>query len=218
MQDRSLITIGKILDAARTLFINKPYADVSLKEISEKAGVTKGAIYYHFETKESLYSYMMLHYLEKIEESTRSSLEKTEGEPIEVRMYVSLLEFLELPDEMIQLVALTRRNSNIFQGKERAKLIEAYQAALPNQLEVIFKEAVDQGEVVNVDPRLMTWQYFALVEVSIHPYGRKMLGGREALARFVVSSFANGIKRRLDEPTDPEQSCSEEGIMPVSIS
>ena len=55
MQDRSVATINNILDAARTLFIEKQYADVSLREITQIAGVTKGALYHHFSTKEELY-------------------------------------------------------------------------------------------------------------------------------------------------------------------
>jgi len=53
MQERSVVTINNILEAARTLFTEKQYADVTLKEIAAAAEVTKGALYHHFATKKT---------------------------------------------------------------------------------------------------------------------------------------------------------------------
>lgn len=44
----------EILDAALTVFAERGYHDARLEEIAEAAGVTKGAIYHYFDTKEEL--------------------------------------------------------------------------------------------------------------------------------------------------------------------
>ena len=44
-----------ILDAARSLFGRKGYAQTSVDEIADAARVTKGAVYHHFAGKEALF-------------------------------------------------------------------------------------------------------------------------------------------------------------------
>jgi AcrR family transcriptional regulator len=44
-----------VLEAARELFMERDYAQVSTEEILERAGVSRGALYHHFESKRDLY-------------------------------------------------------------------------------------------------------------------------------------------------------------------
>ncbi|MGA9677256.1 MAG: helix-turn-helix domain-containing protein [Mycobacterium sp.] len=53
-QARSEATRQKILDAAMDLFSEVGYAAAGLGEIIERAGMTKGALYHHFDSKEAL--------------------------------------------------------------------------------------------------------------------------------------------------------------------
>ncbi|MBN1497314.1 MAG: TetR/AcrR family transcriptional regulator [Spirochaetes bacterium] len=45
----------QIMDAAITLFLQKTYREVSIQEITDAVGVTKGAFYYFFKSKEELF-------------------------------------------------------------------------------------------------------------------------------------------------------------------
>ena len=53
-QARSETTRQKILDAAMDLFSEVGYAAAGLGEIIERAGMTKGALYHHFDSKDAL--------------------------------------------------------------------------------------------------------------------------------------------------------------------
>lgn len=48
-------TRAALIKAARTLFTERGYHDVGIREFAEKAGVTRGAFYHHFGDKESLF-------------------------------------------------------------------------------------------------------------------------------------------------------------------
>lgn len=53
------LTRQAILDAAREIFTKKGYSDTTIGDLAEKAEITKGAIYWHFESKADLYHKML---------------------------------------------------------------------------------------------------------------------------------------------------------------
>ena len=54
-RDRTERTRSALMQAARTLFVEKGYADTSTPEIVAAASITRGALYHHFEDKRALF-------------------------------------------------------------------------------------------------------------------------------------------------------------------
>jgi AcrR family transcriptional regulator len=196
MQTRSAETINSILNAARGLFIEKQYADVSLREITEIAGVTRGALYHHFPSKEELYSRLVIRCLEEVKSAIRESLQASRGVSARDRLHHILISFLRLPPEIRAIMRSIRHNINIFEDPVRKALIKAYQEALPEQIESLLAEAMANGEIVSTDARLLSWQHVAVVEVTLYRYDRGQLGSAEQTAGSVVDLFFNGIGRQ----------------------
>ncbi len=54
MQQRAVLTRGRVLLAAAEVFARTGFLAASMNDIVEAAGVTKGAVYFHFPSKEAL--------------------------------------------------------------------------------------------------------------------------------------------------------------------
>jgi TetR/AcrR family transcriptional regulator, mexJK operon transcriptional repressor len=52
---RGALKKRQILDGAREVFLLKGYAGASMEEITAQAGVSKGSIYHHFDSKDALF-------------------------------------------------------------------------------------------------------------------------------------------------------------------
>lgn len=190
MYTKSETTITNILTAAQTSFLSKNYADVTMDDIADAAGVTKGALYHHFAGKEALYLAMMHADLEEKKTLFHSAVERGGTCRERLRRVVEL--FLQLPPEKRELIKLVRRDINIFKDPIRDGLIRAYQAALPEQVEIIIRDGIRDGELAPGDPRLLSWMHTAIVEVILTPYAEDVLGSPAAMADYAVNLFFNG--------------------------
>jgi AcrR family transcriptional regulator len=195
MYAKSKITINTIYEAARTLFIEKNYADVTIAEIASAADASKGALYHHFSSKEDIYLKMMHHYLQQMQAATEA-VTRTNTGSCRTRLYESMLTFLQLPDYMHAVLRLVRRDINIFRDPVRQELILAYQKAIPVQVESILRDGIANEEIQPIDARLLSWELVALVEVTLQPYSRELLGTPEDTADFVIRLFVDGIAIR----------------------
>jgi len=104
------------------------------------------------------------------------------------------MSFLELPAEKRETMKLVRRDVNVFKGPAREKLIRTYQTALPEQIEAILRDGIQSEEVAPADPRLLAWEYVAMVEVVLSRYARASLGAPECTAEYVLDLFFEGAR------------------------
>jgi AcrR family transcriptional regulator len=189
-QARSEATAARIIAAARTLFVGRTYADVTTDMIANSAGVTKGGLYHHFPSKESLYLSMMLDDFER----KRLLFEQAVASTGSCRDRLGRLTcaFLELPDEERELTRLVRRDINTFTGEDREQLVRAYQLALPLQIEAIIRDGIRDAELEPADPRILSWSFVALVEVAVSQYAYETLGSTASMLDHVLDLFFEG--------------------------
>ena len=68
MGERRTNTREQIRTVALEMFAERGYAGTSLREIAERLGVTKAAVYYHFSTKEDILASLMEDFLAQLDE------------------------------------------------------------------------------------------------------------------------------------------------------
>lgn len=81
-KSEAMETRDAILDAASHIFYEKGVAKASLNEIAERAGVTRGAVYWHFKNKVDLFIALHDALYEPFMETVLQDLEKNHAEPL----------------------------------------------------------------------------------------------------------------------------------------
>lgn len=143
-------TRNSILDAAEDVFNNRGYSQTSLNEIAEAAGVTRGAIYWHFKNKEDLFNEMC----ERVWKPTRERLKKAVADsavnPIsQIRQTHDYIvqEMVDNPHyrKVIEILMLkcehTHEATHILQNKRD------WRNFVSNLLQTAFDNAKRQGEL-----------------------------------------------------------------------
>jgi TetR/AcrR family transcriptional regulator, acrAB operon repressor len=75
-------TRNKVLDAAERVFYEKGVSRTTLADIAHAAGVTRGAIYWHFTNKSDLFNAMFDRSLLPLDELIESTLDGKEADPL----------------------------------------------------------------------------------------------------------------------------------------
>jgi len=88
-------TRERLLDVALDLFTEKGYDGTSLREIAERLGVTKAALYYHFASKEDIL--MALHM--RLHEFGKDAIASLGDEPVTLERWAEILD--GLVDQML---------------------------------------------------------------------------------------------------------------------
>jgi AcrR family transcriptional regulator len=109
-------TRDRILDIALDLFIEQGFDKTPLRQIAEKLGFSKAALYYHFASKEDIL--MALHLrLHEIGKETLSALGETSSNPDEwLAMFDS---FISLMMDNRKMFVLHERNQAAFENLHR---------------------------------------------------------------------------------------------------
>lgn len=121
-KEEALVTRELILDAAERVFYQRGVSRTSLQEIAKEAGLTRGAIYWHFENKGELFHAMMERVtlpmmarmteitpedearpLDKIRRNTAAALREIAHNPQVRRVFEIAMQKVEYVDEMQEM-------------------------------------------------------------------------------------------------------------------
>lgn len=175
-------TRRRILDAAVVLFAEKGYASTSVREIVDRAGVTKPVLYYHFGNKEGLLQAII----------DRTTL--LQGELLEeiTRLDVSAMEKIKMLAKRVADAANKQRelvkmfcSLNIGSPQGAPDLsTKRHWKQFSDAIKRIYDDGVRNGELLNVD-----------VETVIFLFG----GLFDSVTMYAYSGILDDPSRRLDE-------------------
>lgn len=153
MDPRKQRTLDSLLNAAETLFRDRPVDQVTVEEIAERAGVAVGSIYNNFGSKAGMHAGLV----ERALEADRQHMDRAYVEnrrPVE-QIYAAASEYLQLylsHPEYFRMLAFPRDPGQYAAGRELAERLAETVDEQNQRLVDALRRGIDSGHLRRVDP------------------------------------------------------------------
>jgi AcrR family transcriptional regulator len=190
-------TRQQLIDVATRLFAERGYQDTPIEAVLEKSGVSRGALYHHFESKEGLFEAV----LEAIEERIAAEIVATAGgvaDPIE-SLRAGAIAWLRLSkDPVIRRISLIDAPSVV--GWERWRAIDEKHGfgLLKMALQTAASAGLVAGESVDMIAHVLlaaTLELALVIARSGDP-DRALESGETAVSQLIDGLFAKHSRKR----------------------
>jgi len=194
MQQRSEETRTQLMNSAIKLFSTQGFKSASVDDICKEAGVSKGAFYHHFESKQALFLALLDGWLHNIDSAIEAAHEKSAPETFlqitEAFPYIFETAGDHLP-MFLEFWLQASRDETIWQAS-----IAPYRR-YHKEFTSLIKKGVEEGSFIEVDPELTARMIVSmamglLLQSLLDPEGAKW----ESTAREITNMMLNTLLKK----------------------
>lgn len=183
-----------ILQTAKTLFVNKGYHGMSMREIAEALGVSKAALYYHFKDKEDLFLAILRMYLDEMS----ALLDRLDAQPLssveKIRLFVE--DVLSQPAEQRATIRLGSQEINQLSPEARQAFGVLYREKFIGKLQRILQDGMDAGALRRLPAETAVWALLGIMFPYFYPAHAQGAPVSAETARLVADIILDGIAAR----------------------
>jgi AcrR family transcriptional regulator len=180
----------QILSSAAQLFIEQGYYGLSMRQIAESVGVTKAALYYHFDDKESLFLAILEAYLKRLEALIVEIQDEVDNCRDRIRLLVRRI--LRQPVDQRAIIRLASQEMAHLREEARISFGETYHNRFIYRIEKIFAAGIAAGELRTIDPELATWSLLGMMYPYFYPVHSEDVTLSDEAINQLVSIFLDG--------------------------
>ena len=162
-------TKRKIFETSLKLFSEKGYDATSIEEITATVGVAKGTLYYHFNSKEEIFNFLIEEGMKLLINSIEIKISKCDNVLDKIKA-VSLIQLKAVKkyENLLTIVMSQTWGNETRHVFCKQKVIEYIEV-----IRKIVQEGVDNGDIVNCDAEILASEIFSLT-CSTLIYKRKV--------------------------------------------
>jgi AcrR family transcriptional regulator len=183
----------RILETATSLFVERGYDGVAMREISDACGITKAALYYHFTGKADLLSEIFTAYLDEIAVVISAGVEG--GGSAEAQLRRVVRGMFDVPVERRAILRLAMHDVGSLETEHRATFGQAYRAKFIGPLQQIVADGVASGDFVPKDPELVVWILLGMVYPFFAPSRGAHATAEVSTVDDLLDIFCHGLAR-----------------------
>lgn len=180
-------TKEQILNSALTVFSQKGYDGALLRDISSSLGITKAALYKHFDSKESIWNAV----IDYVESYYSKHMESVSDIPIPEN-------WDELKELSLRQIDFTIHDDTVRRVRKLLSLEQYRDTRISNlatkyfitNMEVrftkIFERMIEKGALKCDNPKILAFQYTAPITVLIHHCDREPKNEEEIMDKIMA--------------------------------
>ncbi len=198
-KDKFHDTAIEILNAAQELFYEKGYEKATTREISQKVGISKAALYHHFTNKEEILFKICLRAADELINNMKQAISRNKN------LDVPLKE--KLKDIMLEYATTYLKNKNFnkillheieFLSPEKKRVILDKETENVHQLRNFLKELMDQGVIKKFDPTVMTFSIISALHWLYFWFKPEKGLSLEKVIEQIAEMYLDGIETKND--------------------
>lgn len=155
-----------LLGSATALFAQKGYAGTSVREIVERAGVTKPVLYYYFQNKEGIFR-AILEWAKELQKEMLNHVLDSGGSSLErfIHLWHSVYRGVREYQDLFNMIY-----NLIFGPPEGAPNydFDGFQREMVKAIKAIYLDGLEKGEVREADPDEIAVLILSLMDYSLH--------------------------------------------------
>lgn len=186
-------TKNEILKSAVRLFSNNNYHAVSMIEIAEGAEVSKGTVYWYFNSKKELFREIIINGLEYFNEYFKKISESEED--FESKIHQIIKTVIGTVFEHIDMITVIRNNVELINKEFQSKLerrhrenIDIFSQIIEEGME---KRIIKDGNARNISLMILSVLFAPHIKEII-----KDINGIDNQVKFINDFIMNGISRK----------------------
>ena len=185
---------NKIIDAARSVFIERGYAETSMSEIAARVGINRPALHYYFRTKDKMFQAVFGNIVSSIVPKVFEALthrEKTIAERIEIIIDAYYALFLENPQlPMFMLRELNRDSNLLISTVQELNVVDTARNALAS-----LQEEMNGGKLNKVPLQFIFYNFYSLLSIPFltMDISSKVFGNNEEQFKTMLSDWKQNI-------------------------
>lgn len=185
--DNEMSTKDTILKIATFLFMEKGYPLISMDDVAKQADVTKATVYYHYKTKDDLFTDAVVQLMTRITGGINRIF--ATGAPLKDQLFTLAKLHLEATDGLdVNLFMKEARHSL---SPDHEKVISESESNMYKSLEVGIQKSIDNGEIPPSNAYLASLMFMSMLMIG--KYNEKTFESLDDLVAQTVNFFWDGL-------------------------
>lgn len=187
----------RVLDVAETLFMDRGYNAITLRDIADELGIKQASLYYHFPGgKEQLFQAMAERMFERHHQGITAAIAANEGD---LRSQLRDVAAWFSSQRPVKFMGMLHADLTALSPEHKEKLAQKAHSAMFRPLRQCFVEAQARGEIRAMHPDLLAGCFLWLMDGLSYGETRAGAPPRQAMADDIISMMLDGLLLRSSE-------------------